>query len=281
MNKLNIYFSLLRVSHWTKAVFILLGFIYSPHKGYFIPAVLASLAFCLISSAVYIYNDIQDREEDSEHPHKKKRALASNLVSVSEAFALLVILLIVGLVLGCLISKQLLLILLAYLLINLAYNHLLKLIPILDVLCIALGFMLRVLAGTIGIGLAISIWLTVAATLVSLFIALNKRRLEIHLGLKHSTRKVLKKYHNLLLERSITLTGITCFIVYVMYIIWARNESFYFMLTVPFSGFALWRFAWLSTQEVENDDPVDVFLTDRLSRINLWCFAVLTFMALK
>src|SRR5690606_11953620 len=114
--------------------------------------------------------------------------------------------------------------------INLAYNHFLKLIPILDVLCIASGFMLRVLAGTIGIGLAISGWLTLAATLLSLFIALNKRKLEMQLGLKHSTRKVLKKYHPDFLHRLIIVIGLACFIIYFLYIIYVRNESFYFIL---------------------------------------------------
>ena len=280
MSKLSNYFSLLRISHWSKAVFVLFGFFYTPINGYFIPALIAALAFCLISSAVYIYNDIQDRREDSLHPHKKSRPLANEKVSVSEALALLVLLLTVGLLLGWLVSKQLAIILLIYLLVNLAYNHVLKLILILDLICIAVGFMLRVLAGTVGIGLALSVWLTVAATLLSLFIALNKRRLELQLGLKHSTRKVLKKYHPLLLQRLIFGTGITCFVVYLFYIIYARDESFYFILTLPFAAIALWRFAWLSTQDVENDDPVDVFLSDRLSRVNLWCFAILTFMAL-
>jgi 4-hydroxybenzoate polyprenyltransferase len=280
MSKLGNYFSLLRVSHWSKSVFVLLGFFYTPISGYFVPALLAALAFCLISSAVYIYNDIQDREEDSLHPHKCKRPLASKRVSLSEASSLLFLLIIVGLLLGWLISNQLAVILLVYLLINLAYNHIFKLIPILDVACIALGFMLRVLAGTVGIGLSISIWLTIAATLLSLFIALNKRRLEMQLGLKNSTRKVLKKYHPLLLQRLILATGIANFVVYLFYIIYARGQSFYFILTLPFAAFAMWRFSWLSTQDVANDDPVDVFISDRLSRVNLWCFAVLTFMAL-
>jgi 4-hydroxybenzoate polyprenyltransferase len=280
MNKLAVYISLLRLSHWSKSIFVLFGFFYTPIHGYFIPALLASLAFCFISSAVYIYNDIHDRKEDRIHPHKKNRPLASKTIALSEAMALFSLLLVVGLLLGWLISKQLLIILVTYILVNLAYNHLLKLIAILDVLCIAIGFMLRVLAGTIGIGLSLSIWLTVAATLLSLFIALNKRRLELQLGLKHSTRKVLKKYHPLLLQRLILGTGAACFIVYLFYVIYVRSESFYFILTLPFAGFALWRFAWLSMQNVENDDPVDVFINDRLSRVNLWCFAVLTFMAL-
>lgn len=280
MSKLSDYASLLRVSHWSKAVFVLFGFVYTPISGYFVPALLAAFAFCLISSAVYIYNDIQDKTEDSLHPHKKNRPLASNSITLIEAIFLLFFLLLTGLVVGGLISKTLAIILIFYLIVNLAYNHLLKLIPIADVMCIALGFMLRVLAGTIGIGLSISAWLIIAATLLSLFIALNKRRLEIQLGLKNSTRKVLKRYHPLLLQRMILGTGISCFLVYLLYIFYARTESFYFILTLPFAAFALWRFAWLSTQDVENDDPVHVFLSDRLSRVNLWCFTVLTFMAL-
>lgn len=280
MDRLINYFMLLRVSHWTKSIFVMLGFIYTPVPGYLIPALLASLAFCLISSAVYIYNDIQDRFEDSLHPYKSKRPIASDRVSISDAIFLLLILLITGLTLGWLVSNHLAIILSAYLIVNLAYNHFLKLIPVLDVACISLGFMLRVLAGTLGIGLAISGWLTVAATLLSLFIALNKRRLEMHLGLKNSTRKVLRKYDPLLLHRLITITGAATFMTYLFYTVYARDESFFFLLTLPFAAIAIWRFAWLATQDVDNDDPVNVFLSDRLSRINLWCFAILTFKAL-
>ncbi|CEG57302.1 decaprenyl-phosphate phosphoribosyltransferase [Legionella fallonii] len=280
MEKLSHFFLLLRISHWTKAAFVMLGFFYAPATGYFVPALLASLSFCLIASAVYVYNDIQDRTEDSLHPHKCRRPLANDSITVSEAIFMLFLLLITGLVLGWLISKTLAIILTVYLVINLAYNHVLKLIPILDVVCIAAGFMLRVLAGTIGIGLPISIWLTVAATLLSLFIALNKRRLELQLGLKHSTRKVLKKYNPIHLQQLINGTGAACFFTYLLYTIYARDEAFYFMLTLPFAAFALWRFSWLSTQEVDNDDPVNVFLSDRLSRLNLWCFVILTCMAI-
>nr|WP_133137389.1 decaprenyl-phosphate phosphoribosyltransferase [Legionella rowbothamii] len=278
--RLKNFFLLLRVSHWSKAVFVMVGFCYTPIPGYFVPALLASLAFCLISSAVYIYNDIEDRTEDSLHPHKRHRPLASEKVSVTEAIITLFLLLVTGLALGWLISKKLALILCFYLVINLAYNHIFKLIPICDVLCIAAGFMLRVLAGTIGIGLSISTWLVIAATLLSLYIALNKRRLEMRLGLKNATRSVLKKYNPMMLHILIVAAGIATFSTYIFYIIYARDESFYFMLTVPFAAIALWRFGWLATLDIENDDPIIVFIHDRLSRINLWCFVVLTFLAL-
>ena len=215
LDKLKNYLSLLRVSHWTKSAFVMLGCIYAQLPGYTLPALLAALSFCLISSAVYIYNDIEDRTEDSLHPIKRFRPLASDMVTVSEAIVMLFVLLFSGLILGWIVSKQLAIILTIYLVINVAYNHVLKLIPIGDVACIATGFMLRVLAGTIGIGLPISGWLLVAATLLSLFIALNKRRLEMQLGLKHATRDVLRKYHPELLKWSILVTGTLCFLTYL------------------------------------------------------------------
>lgn len=259
MDKLYQYLLLLRLSHWSKAIFVMLGFIYTPVPGYLFPALLASLSFCLIASAVYIYNDIQDRTEDSLHPFKCNRPIASEQVTLFDAIIVMLLLMVIGLALGWLISKKLVVILIIYLIINLAYNHVLKLIPVFDVACIALGFMLRVLAGTIGIDLAISAWLTVAATLLSLFIALNKRQLEMQLGLKNSTRKVLRRYNPVFLQRLIVITGLACFITYLFYTVYARAESFFFILTLPFAAIALWRFAWLATQDVENDDPVNIF----------------------
>lgn len=280
MDRLKNYLLLLRASHWTKSVFVLLGCFYSQSLVYLLPALLASLAFCLISSAVYIYNDIEDRSEDILHPYKCKRPLARDSVLVSEAIIIMFVLLLSGLVLGWMISKQLAIILTIYLVINVAYNHVLKLIPVLDVTCITVGFMLRVLAGTIGIGLPLSKWLLMGTTLLSVFIALNKRRLEMQLGLKHATRDISKKYNPVLLHWLIVGVGLACFFTYLAYIIFPQNQSFYFILTLPFAAFALRRFAWLATQDVNNDDPVNVFLSDTLSRINLWCFVILTFMAL-
>ena len=103
-NRIKHFFILLRLSHWSKAMFVMLGFIYTPAKGYFFPALFASLAFCLMSSAVYIYNDIEDRSEDSLHPKKCQRPLASELISVSEAIFTLFLLLFSSLILGWLIS---------------------------------------------------------------------------------------------------------------------------------------------------------------------------------
>ncbi|KTC67752.1 phosphoribose diphosphate:decaprenyl-phosphate phosphoribosyltransferase [Legionella birminghamensis] len=280
MTSIKQFIYLLRLSHWSKAAFVLLGVVYSGSMNYLPDALLAALAFCLIASAVYIYNDIQDREKDRLHPQKCRRPLASGEVSIDFAVSMLALLLLGGMLLAWSISTVLAVILAAYLLINLAYNHLLKSVPVLDVVCIASGFMLRVLAGTIGIGLPISWWLTITATLVSLLIALCKRRLEKQLGLRYETRLVLKRYTLPTLDRLIAVTACGCFIAYLFYTLIAHEESSYFLLTLPFAAIGLWRFARLSMRDGNNDDPVSLFFKDNLSRFNLLCFLVLTLVAL-
>lgn len=280
-DKIKHFFKLIRVTHWIKSIFVMLGFCYTPFPGYFKLAMLASISFCFISSAVYVYNDIEDKSEDQIHPLKRHRPFAMDNISITEAIFALFGVLISGLILAWCISKTLVFILCIYLVINIAYNHFFRLIPGCDVVCIASGFMLRVCAGTIGIGIEISPWLITTATLLSLYIALNKRRLEINLDYKSSIRSVLKKYNETLLNKYIIVNGIATFATYLFYVIFARDQAFYFMLTLPFSAIALWRFAWLTTLKIQNDDPVLVFFADQLSRINLWCFIVLTFMALK
>lgn len=270
----------MRISHWSKAIFVLLGVIYAGHAACWVRALWAAFAFCLIASAVYIYNDLQDVEEDKRHPKKSQRPLATGRVSIAFAVSILICCLLTGLIIGFVISYQLAAILCIYLGINLLYNHGLRAVPFLDVLCIASGFMLRILAGTIGIGLTITWWLTITATLLSLFIALCKRRLEMQLGIKHTNREVLRKYTPEALNALIKITASASFMAYLLYTLYARDEMVYFIGTLPFSALGLWRFAHLTTANVQNDDPILLFLSDGWSRINLLCFFVLTILAL-
>ena len=267
---------LIRLTHWSKAIFIFLGVIYSGVVNYWISAFVAALAFSLVASAVYVYNDICDRKTDRLHPTKCLRPIAADIISPRQALWIVCLLLVSGLFLGGLVSTILVVLQGIYLLINLAYNHGLKKIPLLDVLCIASGFMLRVLAGTLGIGLVISWWLILAATLVSLLIALCKRCLEKKLNLQHETRFVLKKYSITILNQLMIFTAIFCFIFYATYIVVVREESGYFLVTLPFAAIGLGRFIWLSQKEGCNDDPVSLCLTDSLSCLNLLCFSFLT-----
>lgn len=270
---------LLRLSHWSKSVFVFLGIIYSGGMNYLVDAFFAALSFSLISSAVYVYNDIHDRDADRLHPKKCFRPLATDAISLNEALWILCLLLVVGLLISWLISTTLVVLQGFYLLINLAYNHYLKKIPVLDVFCIASGFMLRVLAGTVGIGILISWWLILAATLVSLLIALCKRFLEKQLNLQNETREVLKKYSITILNNLMIFTAISCFIFYAIYILVVREDSSYFLVTLPFAAIGLGRFVWLSRNEESNDDPVSLCLTDSLSCFNLLCFSLMTVVA--
>ncbi len=284
MDSVKQFFKLLRISHWSKAVFVLLGVIYSGSVAYFGKAIWAALAFCLVSSAVYIYNDLQDREQDRLHPKKRYRPLAAGEFNLRNALSLAIIFLVSGLFIAYCVSSLLGALLGLYLLINLGYNYALKNIPLLDVLCIASGFMLRVLAGTLGIGLPISWGLIFTATLISLFMALSKRRMEKQLHLTSSTREVLKSYSLPLLDGLMLLSATSSFLAYLTYIMYAHVESFYLILTIPFAAIGLWRFIKLLKNGGENkllvDDPLILFLNDRLSCINFVCFALLTFIGL-
>lgn len=271
---------LLRVSHWSKAIFVLLGVVYAGNPFYWGRALLAALSFCLIASAVYIYNDLRDLEEDKTHPQKSNRPLAKGDVSIPCAWGMLILCLLIGLLLGYAISTPLLVILCIYLLINLLYNHWLRRVLFWDVLCIASGFMLRILAGTFGIGLPITWWLTITATLLSLFIALCKRRLEMQRSLGRKPRAVLRKYSRHLLDILIASTASSCFISYLLYTVYARHETWSFLVTLPLCVIGLWRFALLTTRPGETDDPVAVFLSDKVSCINLALFFSLTLLAL-
>lgn len=272
--------ALLRLSHWPKAGFVLLGVFYSGSMALLPEAFFAAIAFSLIASAVYIYNDLQDQEMDRLHPNKCRRPLASDEISIDFALGLSALLLISGLVLGYEISSRLAAILGLYLLLNLAYNHGLKSLPLMHVLCVALGFMLRVLAGTIGIGLEPSGWLILMTSLISLLIALCKRRLEKQLQLKYSTHAIHKNQSPDQMDWIIYLVCFWCFAVYLVYILTEREGAFYFFLTLPFAAIGLWRFAWLSTRDNKTDDPLSIFFRDGLSRFNALCFLVISGLAL-
>ena len=270
---------MLRISHWSKAIFVLLGVIYFDQPGYWLKALIAALSFCLIASAVYIYNDLKDIDEDKFHPQKSQRPLANGKVSIEFAWYTLIFLLLSGFAIAFALSNKLSVILGIYLLINFFYNYWLRKIPIFDVLCVASGFFLRILAGTIGIGLPLTWWLTITATLFSLFIALNKRRLEMRLQVD-TNRAVLKKYNPRVLDLLIGFTALSCFLTYLIYIVSVHHELFYFLLTLPFAALGLGRFIWLTNKSIEHDDPVSLFFNDPLSRLNLVCFFTLTLLAL-
>ncbi|MDR0347144.1 MAG: decaprenyl-phosphate phosphoribosyltransferase [Coriobacteriales bacterium] len=173
---------LLRPKQWAKNAFVFCPLIFA--KGLFdLPllsrALLAVLVFCLVSSAIYILNDSIDVEEDRRHPTKRLRPLASREISLAFAGILAAILLIVGICLSLLLALPFTAVTACYLALNIAYSLLLKRVPILDIMCISVGFVLRVLAGVFAIGCELSPWILMCTFFLALFIAMQKRHGEL------------------------------------------------------------------------------------------------------
>lgn len=172
------FIKVLRPHQWLKNIFVFAGVVfagllYSPI--YVERAILAAIAFSLVASAVYIFNDMMDRESDRLHPAKKHRPIASGEISLSAAINSGLVIGALGIFSGSLVSWQLECILLSYLLLNIAYSCYFKTIVILDVVFIAFGFVLRTLAGTSGIGITPSHWLLICTLLLTLFLGFSKR----------------------------------------------------------------------------------------------------------
>lgn len=276
----------LRIRQWTKNGFVLMALVFD-QKLTNPEAVLRTLAgfviFCFLSSAVYILNDITDIEADRNHPRKRNRPIASGKLPIRIAVIAACGLLIITLSASLLLSPGLFLICLSYFLINLAYSKWLKHIPLVDVLIIALCFVLRVTAGVSIIEVQrFSPWLYVITTVFALFIGFGKRRAELVTLAEDafSHRRVLDGYNLALLDQLITIVSTTTIITYSLYTFSAPNlpENHSMMLTIPFVLYGIFRYHYLVQIKQEGGAPEDLLLTDRPLQITvaIWGLAVLS-----
>jgi 4-hydroxybenzoate polyprenyltransferase len=254
MNKLKQLFRLMRPHQWVKNLFVFTGLLFghawhNPHLV--MQAVIAFSAFCLISSAIYTINDIVDVEQDKQHPKKCKRPLASGALSIHAAFLLAILLSVSGLVLAYTASQTVLIILAGYALMNVAYSFRLKHVVILDIFIIATGFMLRILAGTLGIGIPPSQWLLLCGLMVTLFLGFTKRRAEI-IALtddKIAHRKVLEHYSPVLLDKMIGINAAGLIMSYSLYTMNPDTIRIQgtanLIYTVPFVMYGVFRYIYL------------------------------------
>ncbi len=278
-------FKTMRPRQWTKNVFIFAALVFD--KQFFIAAsflkTLAGFAlFCMISSVVYIFNDLADIDADRKHPEKKNRPIASGKLPVSVAWTAGIALVVVTLGIGYWLSPEFAAVMAAYFLINLAYSKWLKHIPILDVLIIATGFVLRVAAGVTVIHVErFSPWLYVVMTLLALFLGFGKRRAELALleDGAGSHRKVLDGYTIPLLDQYIMIVSGTTIVAYSLYTFSAPNvpANHSMMLTIPFVVYAIFRYLYLIHVEKQGGAPEDILITDRPFQIAmvLWALVVL------
>ena len=275
----------MRLRQWTKNGFIFFGLIFDKQlfaPGPFFRTLEGFFLFCLISSAVYLFNDIADVEADRNHPEKKFRPIASGKLPVSVATTVALLLTVVALPLGYLLSPMFALILTAYLVINLLYSRWLKHVPILDVLIISSGFVLRVAAGVALITVErFSPWLYMITILFSLYIGLGKRRAELNLLAQgaSSHRKVFDGYTIPLLDQYITIVSGMTIVAYSLYTFSAPNlpENHAMMLTIPFVVYGIFRYLQLIQMGHAAGAPDEVALKDRPLQITvlLWGLAVI------
>lgn len=256
------YLVLLRPTQWLKNLMLFFppflgGAMLQP--GVPEQGVVPFISFCLGSSATYILNDILDRHHDNLHPRKKHRPIPSGRVSLRGAWMLALACLAASLSLACGISQLFLWLLLAYLAISTSYSLKLKELPVLDLFCIASGFLLRLEAGGEAFGIVISDWLFLSVFLLALFLATGKR-----LGEKQvlgdsagDHRKALISYPDGFLQGAMYLTGGAVLVTYTQYVI-SRHGMVY---TVPLCCFGLFRFI-LRVQAGQGGDPTESLLKD-------------------
>lgn len=275
----------MRLRQWTKNGFVFFALIFDKQlflRESFLRTLAGFFLFCLISSAVYLFNDISDMEADRKHPEKKHRPIASGELLVGAAWGAAFALALLSLVLGYLLAPLFSAFLAAYLVINIVYSRWLKHVPILDVLFVSTGFVLRVGAGVTLITVErFSPWLYVITTLFSLYLGFGKRRAEMSLLEQGagSHRKVLDGYTLPLLDQFITIVSGMTIVTYALYTFFAENlpANHSMMLTIPFVVYGIFRYLQLIQTGHAAGAPDEVALKDRPLQITvaLWMLTVL------
>lgn len=264
------YLRLIRPQEWIKNGFVFVGILFAhawrqPDK--LEQVLVTSVAFCLTASGVYIFNDLLDTDQDRAHPRKKLRPLAAGTISTSSAIILLIILWLLGLGAAMTVSRIVLLILLTYVLVNVAYSVVLKHIVVLDVFAIAGGFMLRILAGTLGVGIPPSQWLLLCGLMIALFLGFSKRRAELYAsGEDMSPRRVLQNYHPVFLDKMIVLTATCVILTYGLYtmspVTIQTHKTDSLIYTIPFVMYGIFRYIYSLHKQSGGTEPAREILRD-------------------
>ena len=265
---------LLRPRQWIKNGFVLAPLVFAGHftrPGAMKASLLAMLLFCVASSAVYIINDLQDIERDRRHPTKSRtRPLAAGTVSVRAAWLLFAVLVMI-LTGSVFLLPKVMGVIAGYVLLNIAYSLVLKHQPVIDIFTIAIGFVLRVLAGAVALNVPLSEWMFVTTLCLALYLASIKRLQELRQsGL--DGRKVLEKYSVPLVERYAEMSATGALIFYSLYVMSAQPAL---VVTVPLVLFGLFRYWYVVDMQKGGESPTDTLVGDwpLLATAGLW-FAV-------
>jgi 4-hydroxybenzoate polyprenyltransferase len=275
----------MRPRQWSKNIFVFAALVFDKQLlllDPFLRTAAGFVLFCMIASAVYIFNDLADIEADREHPEKKNRPIPSGKLPISTAWTAGIVLVCVALIAGYLLSPPFAFVVAAYFLLNLAYSKWLKHILILDVLILAACFVLRVAAGVTMIHVErFSPWLYVVMTLLALYLGFGKRRAELALLANDASshRKVLDGYTIPLLDQFILIVSSTTIVAYSFYTFSAPNvpPNHTMMLTIPFVLYAIFRYLYLVQIKHAGGAPEEILLSDRplQGSLFLWVLTVL------
>ncbi len=276
---------LIRPKQWVKNSFVMVGMLFSQNWGHvelLLKSITATIAFCFVSSAVYVLNDFFDRERDRMHPKKCHRPLAAGTVTPRVAGGIFLFFILIGVLLGFAVSSIAVGILLYYLTQNIAYSKGLKQVVLLDVLLIAFGFMLRILMGTWGVGIPPSKWLLLSGLTLALFMGFGKRWAELNDLLTGASahRPVLKNYSLELLNQLLGITAGAVIVTYCLYVLDPSTVILHhtttLIYTVPFVIYGLWRYLDL-IRIGKGGDPSKLVTKDPhiIAAVLLWLASVL------
>ncbi|MBP1908201.1 decaprenyl-phosphate phosphoribosyltransferase [Methanolobus bombayensis] len=272
-------FRTMRPKQWYKNLVVFVAIVFSGNLGNFdawSASLITFFVFCLISSSVYVINDIVDAEKDKQHPVKKNRPIASGELKRGHAFIFSIILLVISLGISFNFTPSLSIISGAYFVLFLLYSLVLKQIVIVDVLTISIGFVMRAAAGAVAISVVFSPWLVICTFLVAMFLGLGKRRHEIYLLGDSATahRKILDDYSTMMLEQMITIITASLVVSYSLYTFFSGR--YYMMLTIPLAVYGLFRYLFLIHTSDFGGEPEMLFKdAGMVGCILIWVIMVL------
>lgn len=274
---------LLRAHHWVKNLLVLappfFGGVLFSESDMFFRMVQAFFAFSFVSSAGYIVNDLFDRETDSIHPTKRFRPIASGRVGKGYALLFALLTVFISLLISLGFNKVFFVILISYFILSLAYSFYLQYIVFVDVISIAIGFVLRIEGGGFASEVKVSNWLLVMTVMLSLLLALGKRRFELERHSEDSNfRRVLSKYNPNYIDRVFAVLAVAAVLTYILYS-FDRGPS-EFIITIPFVCFGVIRYAYLvRTNRI--GDPTESLIKDKWLFLGVLTWLIVTSLILN
>jgi 4-hydroxybenzoate polyprenyltransferase len=274
------YLELIRINQWIKnlLVFVPIFFALKFNFENFYHVFLVFISFSFTASSVYIINDVFDLEFDKKHPQKKLRPIASNKITIKKAAIVSLITLVLGIAVSLFINRTVFYLIASYFIINLLYSKWLKYVPIIEVMVISIGFILRIMAGAAAVSITVSSWIMVCTFFGALFLGFGKRKSEIS-NLKEEsekTRGILAFYEYNFINQLLGLSAGVTIMSYTLYTMDLATINHFktkeLIYTIPFVVFGLCRYFQIIYTKSSGENPSRVFLTDLPIFINsmLW-----------